>query len=71
MPELVAFRSGKDIGEETVTELVEKVTCVACGKTEADDRAYEEGWQIDPVVCSDCLRWSLTAAGECCCGGAS
>ena len=71
MPELVAFRSGKDLGEETVTELVEKVTCIACGKTETDDRAYDEGWQIDPVVCPDCLRWTLTAQGECCCGSAS
>jgi hypothetical protein len=71
MPEPVAFKSGKDLGEETVTELVEKVICVACGKTETDDQAFEEGWQIDPVVCPDCLRWSLIAEGESCCGGAS
>ena len=71
MPELVAFKSGKDLGEETVTELIEQVTCVACGKMETDDQAYEEGWQVDPVVCPDCLRWTLTAEGECCAGSAS
>ena len=37
---------------------------------ETDDRAYDEGWQIDPVVCPDCLRWTLTAEGECCSGAA-
>ena len=70
MPEPVAFKSGKDLGEETSNTLVDKVTCSECGKTESDDRAYDEGWQIDPVVCPDCLRWTLTAEGECCYGGA-
>lgn len=70
MPELVTFKSGKD--QETTAACVESVKCVACGNTTTDDRAYEEGWQIDPVVCRDCLRWSLTAEGEsCCCGGSS
>jgi hypothetical protein len=71
MPEPIAFKSGRDLGEETVIGLIERVTCVACGKVETDDRAYEEGWQIDPVVCPDCLHWTLTAEGECCAGGAS
>ena len=71
MPEPIAFKSGRDLGEETVIGLIERVTCLACGKVETDDRAYEEGWQIDPVVCPDCLHWTLTAEGECCAGGAS
>jgi hypothetical protein len=71
MPEPIAFKSGKDLGEETATAFIERVTCIACGKAETDERAYEEGWQIDPVVCPDCLHWTLTAEGECCCGGAS
>ena len=71
MPEPMAFKSGKDLGEETGNAVVETVTCSDCGRVETDDRAYDEGWQIDPVVCPDCLRWSLTAEGECCCGGAS
>ena len=71
MPEPITFKSGKDLGEEAADDLVETVTCIGCGKTETDDRAYDEGWQVDPVVCPDCLRWTLTAEGECCCGGAS
>jgi hypothetical protein len=68
MPDLITFKSGKDPGEETRTALVETVTCIECAKVETDERAYEEGWQIDPVVCPDCLRWTLTDAGEACCG---
>lgn len=71
MPEPLAFKSGKDLGEEARTAAVEQVTCVDCGRTETDERAYEEGWQIDPAVCPDCLHWTLTAEGECCAGGAS
>ncbi|MEA2416445.1 MAG: hypothetical protein QOI58_3102, partial [Thermoanaerobaculia bacterium] len=48
---------------------VETVTCIECAKVETDERAYEEGWQVDPVVCPDCLHWALTDAGEACCGG--
>jgi hypothetical protein len=71
MPEPITFKSGKDLGEEAADGLVETVTCSDCGKTETDERAYDEGWQIDPVVCPDCLRWTLTAEGECCLRGAS
>jgi hypothetical protein len=71
MPEPITFKSVKDLAEEAADGLVEKVTCIECGRVESDDRAYDEGWQIDPVVCPDCLRWTLTAEGECCCGGAS
>lgn len=71
MPERIAFKSGKDLGEETANVLGETMTCGACGRVESDDRAYDEGWQIDPVVCPDCLHWTLTAEGEYYCGGAS
>jgi hypothetical protein len=71
MPEPITFKSGKDLGEEAADGLVETVTCIDCGKTATDERAYDEAWQIDPVVCPDCLRWTLTAEGECCLGGAS
>jgi hypothetical protein len=71
MPEPIAFKSGKDLAEETRTAFVETVTCVDCGRTESDERAYDEGWQFDPPVCPDCLRWSLTDAGLACCGGVS
>jgi hypothetical protein len=70
MPEPIAFKSGKDLGEEARGALVETVTCIECGK-ETDEQAYDEGWQIDPDVCPDCLHWTLTPEGECCCGGAS
>jgi len=65
-PERSAFKSGKDLGEEIRADFVETVKCVDCGRTEPEDSAYDNGWQIDPVVCPDCLRWVLTAAGECC-----
>jgi len=72
MPEPIAFKSGKDQGEETRTAFVETVICIECGKVETDEQAYNEGWLIDPVVCPDCLHWTLTDAGEaCCCGGVS
>ena len=32
MPELIAFKSGKDPGEETRIALVETVTCIECAK---------------------------------------
>jgi hypothetical protein len=71
MPDLIAFKSGKDHGEETRIAFVEMVTCIECSKVETDEQAYDEGWQLDPVVCPDCLRWTLTPEGESCCGGAS
>jgi hypothetical protein len=61
-----AFRSGKNLGEEIRADFVETLTCVDCGRTEPEDSAYDNGWQIDPVVCPDCLRWVVTDAGECC-----
>jgi ribosomal protein S27E len=60
------FKSGKDLGEEIRADFMDTVTCVDCGKTEPEDSAYDNGWQIDPVVCPDCLRWVVTATGECC-----
>jgi len=63
-----AFKSGKDLGEEAGAGLLDTVTCSDCGKVASDEEAYEAGWQIDPVICPDCLRWTLTAAGECCFG---
>lgn len=64
--EPASFKSGKDLGEEIRADFVETVQCVDCGRTEPEDSAYDHGWQIDPVVCPDCLRWGLTAVGECC-----
>lgn len=66
MCEPIAFKSGKDLGEETRTASVDTMTCAGCGKVESDEKAYEEGWQLDPAVCPDCLRWSLTDRGEFC-----
>lgn len=65
MPELVAFKSGKDLGEETRVEDEDTVTCVDCVAVETDESAYQSGWQLAPTVCPDCLRW--TAVDETCC----
>jgi hypothetical protein len=71
MSEPIAFKSGKDLAAETSAATTDTVTCEACGTVETDEEAYEHGWQMAPPVCPACLRWSLTDAGECCCGGAS
>jgi hypothetical protein len=64
MPELIAFKSGKDLGEETRIGDDETVTCVDCGAVESDESAYQSGWQMEPPVCPDCLRW--TVVDTCC-----
>lgn len=41
MPEPLAFKSGKDLGEETRADDEDTVTCEACGAVESDERAYD------------------------------
>lgn len=65
MSEIVAFKRGCDLGEEPRAENDDTVTCVDCGATESDQRAYEGGWQLVPPVCPNCLRW--TVVDETCC----
>lgn len=66
MPELVAFKSGKDLGEETRIDDGDSVTCVDCGAVESDQSAYDGGWQLAPPVCPDCLRWIAVSDETCC-----
>lgn len=66
MSEMVAFKSGKDLGEETRVEDDDTVTCVDCGAVEPDQVAFEGGWQLEPPVCPNCLRWA--PVDETCCG---
>ena len=68
MPELVAFKSGKDLGEETRVADEDTVTCVDCGAVESDESAYQSGWQFVPPVCPQCLRWTAVADETCCFG---
>jgi hypothetical protein len=68
MPKLVAFKSGKDLGEETRVEDDDTVTCVDCGAVEPDQTAYENGWQLAPAVCPNCLRWVAVVDEPCCFG---
>lgn len=65
MPEVVAFKSGKDIGGESRVDDEDTVTCVDCGAVEPDQSAYENGWQLAPPVCPKCLRWALVDAAGC------
>jgi hypothetical protein len=67
MNEPTAFKSGRDLGNGPVVD-EETLCCVGCGAAELPDKAYEAGWQIEPAACPDCLRWTLTLVGECCCG---
>jgi len=64
----VSFKSGKDLGGDA-RDLVGDVSCVGCGRNEETDRAIEEDWQFDPVVCPACIRWEPILAAECCTGG--
>lgn len=66
MPEPLAFKSGKDLGEEARADDDDTVTCVDCGAVESDERAYDAGWQMEPAVCPNCLRWT-TVGDEACC----
>lgn len=66
MSEPLAFKSGRDLGEAVADE--EHVECVACGRSESDERAYEEGWQFVPAVCPNCLRWTAVENESCCFG---
>lgn len=67
MPEIIEFKSGKDLASEARDDDDETATCVDCGARESDQGAYEKGWQFAPAVCPDCLRWTLVA-DECCFG---
>jgi len=67
MSEPIAFKSGRDLAVETRVASTDTVTCVACGRLETDEQAYDDRWQLDPPVCPDCLRWTLSNAGEACC----
>lgn len=68
MSEIAAFKSGKDLAEETRVDDEETVTCIDCGAVESDQSAYQTGWQLVPAVCPDCLRWTLVADETCCYG---
>lgn len=71
MAEAVAFKSGKDLGEETRVSDEDTVTCADCGAVEPDQSAYENGWQLDPAVCPNCLHWHAVEEGQCCAERAS
>lgn len=67
MPERVAFKSGKDLGEEKGVCSDETMTCSDCGAVQSDRSAYEEGWQLAPPVCPNCLTRLI--GDEVCCFG--
>jgi hypothetical protein len=68
MPEVVAFKSGKDLEEESRADEAETVACVDCGAVESDEVAYQNGWQLASAVCPDCLRWAVVGEEACCAG---
>jgi hypothetical protein len=70
MPEIAAFKSGKDLVPEARIDDSETVTCIDCGAEESDEKAYQNGWQLVPSVCPNCLRWVVIAdVDETCCFG--
>ncbi len=68
MAECTMFKSGKDLGEETQVDDDDTVICVACRAVESDESAFQNGWQLVPPVCPNCLRWALVEDAECCFG---
>lgn len=64
MSEVVAFKSGKDLAPEEDHAEEDAVACVDCDTHSSDEHAYIAGWQFDPPVCPQCLRW--VAADTCC-----
>jgi hypothetical protein len=52
-------------GTYAATDDEDTVTCISCHVVEADATAYEQGWQFDPPVCPDCLRWEAVDV-DCC-----
>lgn len=52
-------------GTYSTIEDEDTVTCVSCHAVETDGAAYEQGWQFEPPVCPDCLRWE-TVDLDCC-----
>ena len=64
MNHIEAFKRGCDLAKEPGIGALETLTCESCGKRVEADRAAEEGWQVRPPVCGECLRWQLTRAGE-------
>jgi hypothetical protein len=67
MSEPVAFRRGCDLEPEASDIACESCDAVAGSREEA----AAVGWQIDPPVCIDCLRWTpVQTAGDCCMSGA-
>lgn len=59
MAELMEFKSGKDL--RTTLHDEDTVTCDECGRRESDQAAHEQGWQLVPPVCPDCLRWAVSS----------
>ena len=64
MSEVVAFKSGKDLAPEGDLAEDDAVVCADCAVRTSDERAYLDGWQFDPPVCPECLRWVV--ADSCC-----
>ncbi len=58
----------RDPGEATRADDEDTVTCVDCGAVEPDQSAYDNGWQLWPPVCPNCLRWVLAGEEACCFG---
>jgi hypothetical protein len=54
----VAFKRGADLRSEAGIVAQQRVCCESCGATEATAAATDAGWQVEPAVCPDCLRWS-------------
>lgn len=56
----VGFKRGCDL----LQEKEQSVTCSGCSaKVESRKVARRSGWQLDPSVCLDCMRWTLTERG--------
>ena len=54
----VAFKRGSDLTGSVVPHGMRSITCVNCGARTESEAAKEQGWQVRPPICPDCLTWT-------------
>lgn len=58
----VAFKKGSDQASVTA-DVVESLACESCSVRVDPRAARDDGWQVTPPVCPECLRWNVVDDG--------
>lgn len=59
--EALCFKRGSDLVAQPEALLNEIASCESCGAHIEAAAAADNGWQVAPPVCPDCLRWVASA----------